>query len=71
MRNMITAAADEGARHVIGIVPAVWSRWLRRLGLYAMRIGPRFSIEGTHSQAALFNVADQLKWALEEQALTS
>lgn len=63
MQNMILTATGEGARHVIGIVPAVWSRWLRRLGLYAVPVGPRFEIEGTVSQAALFNVADQLAWA--------
>jgi len=64
MREMILAAADEGAKHVIGIVPAVWSRWLRRLGLYAVPIGPRFTIGRISSQAALFSVADQLDWAL-------
>ena len=63
MQHMILSATREGARHVIGIVPAVWSRWLRRLGLYAVPVGPRFEIEGTASQAALFNVADQLAWA--------
>lgn len=64
MREMILAAADEDAKHVIGIVPAVWSRWLRRLGLYAVPIGPRFTIGRISSQAALFSVADQLDWAL-------
>jgi N-acyl-L-homoserine lactone synthetase len=56
MNEMSTAARKAGATQVIGIVPAVWSRWLRRLGLGAVPVGPKFSIDGTTSQAALFNV---------------
>jgi N-acyl-L-homoserine lactone synthetase len=56
MHQMSKAARDGGATQVIGIVPAVWSRWLRRLGLGAAPVGPRFSIDGTSSQSALFNV---------------
>lgn len=57
--NFASAARAEGATHVIGIVPAVWSRWLRRLDMGAVPVGPRFSIDGTRSQAALFNVIKQ------------
>lgn len=56
MKSFARAARAEGATHVIGIVPAVWSRWLRRLELGAVPVGPRFEIDGTRSQAALFNV---------------
>ncbi len=66
MQQMIIASAQLGARHVIGIVPAVWSRWLRRLGLYAVPVGPRFEIGNISSQAALFSIADQLQWARGE-----
>lgn len=58
MMEMSRAANAEGARHVIGIVPAVFSRWLRRLGMYAVPVGRRFEIDGIASQAALFNVAE-------------
>lgn len=54
METMSHAALMVGAGHVIGIVPAVWSRWLRRLELDAVPVGPRFAIDGTASQAALF-----------------
>lgn len=57
MEQMSVTARAQGASSVIGIVPAVWSRWLRRLGLGAVPVGPRFQIDGTVSQAALFNVA--------------
>lgn len=56
MNQMGTTAAALGATQVIGIVPAVWSRWLRRLGLDAVPVGARFDIDGTASQAALFQV---------------
>jgi N-acyl-L-homoserine lactone synthetase len=57
MNKMTDAARELGVTHVIGIVPGVWSRWLRRLDLDAVPVGPKFSIDGTSSQAALFNVA--------------
>ena len=59
MREMGRVARDNGASHVIGIVPAVFARWLRRLGLGAVPVGPKFSIDGTTSQAALFNVSQR------------
>ncbi len=55
MEGLSLAATDMGASQVIGIVPAVWSRWLRRLDLDAVPVGPKFEIDGTISQAALFN----------------
>lgn len=57
MSQMSIAAREVGATHVIGIVPALFSRWLRRLGLDAVPVGRRFEIDGTRSQAALFNVS--------------
>ena len=39
----------------------IWSRWLRRLDLGAVPVGPQFSIGGTRSQAALFNVSGRLR----------
>ncbi|MCB1363514.1 MAG: GNAT family N-acetyltransferase [Rhodobacteraceae bacterium] len=59
MDEMSRTGRELGATHVIGIVPAVWSRWLRRLGLGAVPVGPKFSIDGTTSQAALFNVSQR------------
>jgi N-acyl-L-homoserine lactone synthetase len=61
MNNFASASRALGATHVIGIVPAVWSRWLRRLELGAVPVGPRFEIGDTRSQAALFNVIRQCR----------
>ena len=55
MEALSKSAMDLGASQVIGIVPAVWSRWLRRMDLGAVPVGPKFAIDGTISQAALFN----------------
>lgn len=60
MNQMAATAGEMGASHVIGIVPAVFSRWLRRLELAAVPVGPRFEIDGTRSQAALFKVEQTL-----------
>lgn len=57
-RAMSQAAMDNGASHVLGIVPSVWARWARRLGVTAKPIGAPFSIEGTSSQSVLFRAQD-------------
>ncbi|MEM8730197.1 MAG: acyl-homoserine-lactone synthase [Pseudomonadota bacterium] len=57
MQTLARTAHEAQARYVIGIVPWVFSRWLRRLGLAALPVGPRFNIDSITSQAALFNVS--------------
>lgn len=56
MTTMSQVALDNGARYVIGIVPGVFSRWLRRLGMAALPVGPKYRMDGVLNQAALFNV---------------
>lgn len=56
--EMNRVAAENGARYILGIVPAIWSRWARRLGVTATPIGAPFSIDGSRSQAVLFQVDD-------------
>lgn len=60
MTQMAEASAQLGATHVIGIVPALFARWLRRLELAAVPVGRRFEIDGIRSQAALFKVTQNL-----------
>ncbi|WP_254430573.1 MULTISPECIES: acyl-homoserine-lactone synthase [unclassified Ruegeria] len=54
--QMTLAARAGGATRILGIVPAVWARWSRRLGVGASPIGAKFSIDGTWSQSVLFNI---------------
>jgi len=57
MLEMAKAVVDEGATHVIGIVPYVFRRWLDRIGMSALPIGPKLTMDGDTSQAAIMHVA--------------
>ncbi|SEL87206.1 N-acyl-L-homoserine lactone synthetase [Roseovarius azorensis] len=54
--EMNRVAEENGAKYILGIVPAVWARWARRLNVTATPIGAPFSIEGSRSQSVLFRV---------------
>ena len=60
MNELISAARSMGATQVLGLVPAVWSRWIGRLGLDAEEAGPKLDIEGAHSQVAMMHLAGNL-----------
>jgi len=57
MTEMARAAVAAGATHVIGIVPAVFKRWMARLGMGALPLGPKLEIDGDKTQAAVMHVA--------------
>lgn len=59
MHAMATAGVEAGATHVIGIVPAVFQRWMDRLGFSALPLGPKLHIDGDNTQAAAMHVAAQ------------
>jgi len=61
LNAMQSTAAQHGATSVIGIVPAVFSRWLKRIGMNAAPVGPKFNIDGTWSQAALFGLKGRVQ----------
>lgn len=54
--KMVATAAEGGATHILGIVPAIWARWSRRLGVGATPAGGTFQIDGTSSQSVLFDI---------------
>ncbi len=54
--EMSRVAEENGAKYILGIVPAVWARWARRLDVTATPIGAPFSIDGSRSQSVLFRV---------------
>ena len=58
MLELSRAARSVGATHIIGIVPAVFQRWLKRIGMRARAVGPEMVIDGDRVQAALMNVTD-------------
>ncbi|TDK50472.1 acyl-homoserine-lactone synthase [Antarcticimicrobium luteum] len=57
LTEMARAAVAGGATHVIGIVPAVFKRWMARLGMGALPLGPKLVIDGDRTQAAVMHVA--------------
>ena len=57
MHELVRAARENGVTQVIGLVPAVWSRWIRRLGITADPAGPKRDIDGFPSQVALLQVS--------------
>lgn len=60
MAEMISAARTLGATQILGLVPAVWSRWIGRLGLDAEEAGPKMEIDGSNTQVAMMHLASNL-----------
>ena len=60
MTEMIAAARTLGATRILGLVPAVWSRWIKRLGLDAEPAGPVLHMDGQESQVALMHLSANL-----------
>jgi len=56
MHEMMRAATDLGAERILGLVPAVWSRWIGRLNLEADPAGPVMRIDGVNTQVAMMTV---------------
>jgi len=58
MDGLIEAAREMGAKQLLGLVPAVWSRWIGRLGLNAEPAGPVLEMDGCwRTQVALMHLA--------------
>ena len=51
MQAMASSANAQGAKFVIGIVPAIFQRWMTRLGFSAVPMGPKLNISGDNTQA--------------------
>jgi N-acyl-L-homoserine lactone synthetase len=56
MNQLIETARELGAKKVLGLVPAVWSRWIGRLGLVAEPAGPVMEMDGAKVQVALMDL---------------
>lgn len=56
MQELIRVARDLGATKVLGLVPAVWSRWIGRLGLHAEPAGPVMDLDGMRVQVAMMTL---------------
>lgn len=53
MGELVETAKSLGAEQLLGLVPAVWERWIGRLALEAGAAGPKMNIDGVMTQVAL------------------
>ena len=49
-----------GAQTMLGLVPAVWPRWISRLNLRAEPVGPIMEIDAVKVQVAMMNLDPRL-----------
>ena len=57
MTELIRSSRDLNAIQVLGLVPAVWPRWIGRLGLEAQPGGPVMEIDGVETQVAVMTLS--------------
>ena len=60
MYELIRTARALGATQLLALGPAVWPRWIGRLGLKAKPAGPVMVIDGVKVQVALMNLDPRL-----------
>lgn len=60
MYELIRSARSLGATKLLALGPAVWPRWIGRLGLRAQPAGPVMVIDGVKVQVALMNLDPRL-----------
>ena len=60
MMELISTARSMGAQKVLGMVPAVWSRWIGRLNMKAEPAGPVMEIDGARVQVAMMTLCNAL-----------
>jgi acyl homoserine lactone synthase len=61
MHGLIDSARENGARQLLGLVPAVWPRWISRLGLRAEPAGPVLATENWPTQVAMMHLNTSIK----------
>lgn len=60
MYEMIRTARSLGAQKIIAFGPAVWPRWIGRLGLKARPAGPIMELDGVRVQVAVMDLDPRL-----------
>jgi N-acyl-L-homoserine lactone synthetase len=57
MKKLIDTAREMETKQVLGLVPAIWPRWIRRLGLFAEAAGPVMLVDGAPVQVARMDLS--------------
>ena len=60
MGEMIRTARALGATKILGLGPAIWPRWLSRLGLEADAVGPTLEMDDVNIQAAMMELSGNM-----------
>lgn len=60
MTEMVRTARSEGATTLLGLCPAVWGRWMRRIGFLTEPAGPVLDIGGVPNRAVLMRLGANL-----------
>ncbi len=60
MLEMISASRSLGAQQILGLVPAVWSRWIGRLNMKAEPAGPVMVIDDVRVQVAMMTLSNEM-----------
>lgn len=50
MTEMVASAKRLGAERLLGLCPAIWGRWMRRIGFNTEAAGPVMAIDGVQNQ---------------------
>lgn len=56
MLEMSRSARALGVSYIIGIVPAIFHRWMKRIGMSAFPVGPILEIDCDQTQAAMMDI---------------
>ena len=59
-QGMTQAARELGATQVLCLIPAVWPRWTKRLGMDASGAGPVMHLDGVDNQCVSINLVSKL-----------
>lgn len=58
MQELIHTSRAVGAQKVLGMVPAIWSRWIRKLGMHAEPAGRIMDMDGSKVQVAMMDLSE-------------
>lgn len=64
MSALITEAVSLGATQLLAFGPAIWPRWIARLGLFANPAGPVMELDGVRVQTAIMDLTAQPNLAM-------
>lgn len=60
MSEMVETARSLGATQLLGLCPAVWGRWMQRIGMDTVPAGPVLDIEGAKNRVVKMTIQQAL-----------